>query len=162
MNINFFEGKCQSKTSEKDFGLCDKKDEQPALIATLNDKEWIAVIENKNKIEITFTAIDKCIQIYRKNGKTEKCCDGMLIYTNNIVFIELKESRKRWIKNGIEQLKTTIKRFKENHNINIFRKKQAFLSNKKHPNFQSGHIEKMELFYKELKVRLHIQNKIKI
>ncbi len=46
--------------------------------------------------------------------------------------------------------------------LNIYNKKRAFLANKKHPHFHFSHKEEMQEFKKELKVRLIIQNTIKI
>ena len=93
----------------------------------------------------------------------DSCCDGMLTYTNNIVFLELKEIRTGgWIAGGIEQLKNTILIYSKSYNILKIKRRRAFLVNKKFPKFQYGHQERMEQFKKEVGVRLIIHNTIKI
>jgi hypothetical protein len=65
MNINFFDKKCQSQTHRHKFGICDppSPSENPAYLDTENPSDWIAIVENSQEIEVTFTAIDKCIEI---------------------------------------------------------------------------------------------------
>ena len=128
----------------------------------INKEKWIANVKNNNEINVTFTAIDNCITIYRKKGEKERSCDGMLTYTDNIVFVELKEKRKNWITDGTEQLEKTISKFAQNHNLMSIKKRRAFLSNKKHPLFKHSHKEEMQKFHKKFKVRLIINNTIKL
>ncbi|NJO14694.1 MAG: hypothetical protein HC877_02815 [Thioploca sp.] len=92
----------------------------------------------------------------------ERRCDGMLTYTDNIIFVELKNQRKNWISDAVEQLKITIECFTKHHDLNLFKRKRAFACNKKHPNFCTGHKETMKRFFDTYKIRLNIQAKIKI
>lgn len=130
MAINFFEKECQETTDEDCFGICDLVDKTPAFISTIREEKWIAIVHNKEKTKITFTAIDNCIPIYRPNGEMESRCDGMLTYEKNIIFVELKNVKKRrnkiWREEGIEQIKTTIQIFSSNHNLSVFEKKELF------------------------------------
>ena len=162
MAVNFFKEECQEITDESRFGICDLEDENPAFIQFTDEKDWIAVVHNEEQKEVIFTAIDNCIDIRRSNGDKESSCDAMLTYTDNIDFVELKVVRKDWINKGIGQLSKTIQTFVANHDLTAYNKKRAFLANKKHPHFHFSHKEEMQEFKKELKVRLIIQNTIKI
>ncbi|MCP9750204.1 hypothetical protein [Ferruginibacter sp. HRS2-29] len=163
MSINFYAAACQDLTNEILFGLCDDQNNTRAYIDTVDRNKWIAIVENESSIEITFTAIDNCITILRSNGDLDSRCDGMLTYTNNIIFVELKEIRTGgWISAGIDQLKHTISLYAANNILTDIRKRRAFLSNKKFPKFQYGHQEQMEQFKNEVNVRLIIHNTIKI
>lgn len=156
--------KCQETTNEKKFGICDDIDNNDPAYLNFSDLEnWNAEIINSEQVEILFTAIDNCINIIRDDGNMEKRCDCMLSYPNNIVFIELKKVRtKGWIPNGIEQLRTCIQVFKENNDINLFRKRRAVLANSKKPYFHFKQQETMQRFFNETKVRLIIGYSIKI
>ncbi|MEY4978801.1 MAG: hypothetical protein RLZZ352_1071 [Pseudomonadota bacterium] len=45
------------------FGVCDDQTGQTAYVDTFvgNADHWIATVENKNQVPVTFTAIDKCV-----------------------------------------------------------------------------------------------------
>ncbi|MFN5514695.1 MAG: hypothetical protein ACK5CA_08085 [Cyanobacteriota bacterium] len=124
--------------------------------------KWIAIVENCNKIEVTFTRIDKCIEIRESDGKR---CDGMLTYEDCIIFIELKERKgktREWVKDGDEQLRNTIDIFSNNHNISGYKNKKAYIANKKRPHFQESQMGRMEKFKNETGFILKIQNTITI
>jgi hypothetical protein len=170
MNINFFDERCQNKTHSSKFGLCDEPSpsEKPAYIDTdiCNEQEkWIAIVENKTEIEITFTAIDKCIAIKRVDGKMDSRCDGMLTYWDSIIFVELKERAVKnnvWVGKGEQQLRNAIRVFKENHSLDSYQSKKAYIANNKKPNFQSSQTNRMEKFKDDTGFRLRIENNIKI
>jgi hypothetical protein len=170
MNINFFDKRCQNKTHSSKFGLCDEPSpsEKPAYIDTdiSNEQEkWIAIVENKTEIEITFTAIDKCIVIKRLDGSMDSRCDGMLTYWDSIIFVELKERAVKnnvWVGKGEQQLRNVIRVFKENHSLDSHQSKKAYIANNKKPNFQSSQTNRMEKFKDDTGFRLRIENTIKI
>ena len=170
MNINFFDERCQSKINSSKFGLCDEPSpsQKPAYIDTdiCNEQEkWIAIVENKTEIEIIFTAIDKCIEIKRVDGKMDSRCDGMLTYPDSIIFVELKErmvENSVWVGKGEKQLRNIISVFKKNHNVDSYKSKKAYIANNKKPNFQSSQINRMEKFKDDTGFRLRIENTIKI
>ncbi len=170
MNINFFDKRCQRETSSSKFGLCDEPSPsvKPAYldIDICNEQEkWIAIVENKNEIEITFTAIDKCIEIKRVDGSMDSRCDGMLTYWDSIIFVELKERAVKnnvWVGKGEQQLRNAIRVFKENHSLDSYQSKKAYIANNKKPNFQSSQINRMEKFNDDTGFRLRIENNIKI
>ncbi|MFH1005262.1 MAG: hypothetical protein V1781_07195 [Bacteroidota bacterium] len=162
MSVNFFQNNCQNNTTDTSFGLCDDENGTPAFIDSENKNQWIGVVENNKAIEIIFTAIDNCIPILRDDGNMDNRCDGMLTYTDNIVFVELKNQRKNWITDAVNQIETTIKHFIANHDLSNYRHKRAFVANKKHPQFNFAIHEKSQIFYSQYKVRLNISVTIKI
>jgi hypothetical protein len=166
MSINFFDANCQSQTNQPKFGLCDdpNKDKDPAYIDTDDCSKWIAIVENNQKIEVIFTAIDNCIEILRSDGTMDNRCDGMLTYNKHIIFVELKERnfRNSWVVKGEKQLKNTINVFIANHDLAIYKFKIAHIANNKQPDFQSSQMIRMERFKNETGFRLIIQNTIKV
>jgi len=167
MSINFFDANCQSQTNQPKFGLCDDPPplENPAYIDTNDCSKWIAVVKNNQEIEVIFTAIDKCIEILRSDGKMDSRCDGMLTYNNSIIFVELKTRKSTngvWVGKGEEQLKNTISVFIANHDLAIYKSKIAYIANNKKPNFQSSQITRMNRFKDKTGFRLIIQNTIEI
>jgi hypothetical protein len=170
MSINFFDECCQSKTNKLKFGLCDDSllPQAPAYIDCdiINEQtKWIAIVENTNNIEITFTAIDNCIKIRRANGEMDNRCDGMLTYQNNIIFVELKERNYRnkiWIDEGDQQLRKTISVFVANYDLADYKSKKAYIANRKKPYFQYSHKDQMQKFRNDTGFRLIIEQSIKI
>ena len=162
MSIDFFEARCQSNTMATLFGVCDNQAGSPAFIDMLDQNIWIAKVINDSGTEITLTAIDNCINILRADGSMDRRCDAMLTYTDNIVFVELKDQNKAWITDAVEQIETTIINFINNHDITVFRHKRAFTANKQHPQFYFGNPERRQRFFTEYKVRLNIEATIKI
>lgn len=165
MAIDFFIQACQTENiTDKVFGLCDDDDNSvktPAYISRdVNDK-WIAKVNNTSGKSLNFTAIDNCVEIKRDNGDMESRCDAMLTNEDNIVFVELKTKNSDWIKGAVEdQLQTTIDYFKENHDISKYKKKRAFVCNRKHPNFQVSYKDLMNQFYKQNGIRLNLEARI--
>lgn len=162
MTIDFEQSQCQTSTTSHVFGLCDKEDNDPAYISYDNNETWNATVQNECGINVTFTAIDNCIDILRPNRDMESRCDGMLTYPDNIVFVELKNQRANWISDGIEQLEATIDIYKDNDNLMAVRKRRAVVANRKHPHFHEIENETMQKFFSKNKVRLHIGSTIKI
>lgn len=161
MNTNFFDLNCQEQpVAESRFGLCDDQNGQKAYTNCDKPKTWVATVDNAQQLPITFSAIDNCVKILRGDGNQERSCDGMLIYTDNIVFVELKEAARAWIPDAIEQLETTIVSFKAHHDLSIHKHKRAFACNKKHPKFQVIEPSIRKLFFDKHRVRLNIQGTI--
>jgi len=163
MSIDFNNRHCQTITSEKLFGLCDNDNHTPAFISINSvDDYWIAIVQNDNEIPIVFTAIDHCIEILRDCGDMESCCDCMLTYPNNIVFVELKNKHKKWMESGIGQLEKTIEIYSNNHNLSLFSKRRAFVANRKHPNFQVIEVEIKQRIFSKFRVRVMAEATIPI
>lgn len=167
MSINFFDANCQSQTNQHKFGLCDdpQPSKDPAYIDIDDYSKWIAIVENNQELEVIFTAIDNCIKLLRSDGKMDNRCDGMLTYNNNIIFVELKERKYTnsvWIDDGENQLRKIISVFINNHDLQIFKSKKAYIANSKKPQFQYSHKERMQKFRNDTGFTLIIQNTIKV
>lgn len=165
MNTNLLITDCEEPIrSDKLFGICDAKDSLPAYTDTKNKNIWIAKVINEKNIDVSFTAIDNCILIFKEGTKDkESTCDGMLKFENNIYLIELKKERKEWITEAINQLENTIRLIYSNHNLKEFKIKKAFVCNKKHPYFKTMDNEfKKKFFSRTNGFRIDIQANIKI
>jgi hypothetical protein len=161
MSIDFEKEACQQVIQANRFGICDDLPQQPAYLDTTEPQKWMAIVENEAAFEITFTAIDNCIEIRRANGDMDNRCDGMLTYDDNIIFVELKNVRSEWITNGLAQLERTIQHFMDHYDMSVIRHKRAFLCNKKHPQFQVIEQATKQQFFQKYKVRINIQAVIK-
>jgi len=167
MSVNFTELRCQSHSRKKTFGLCDDPDpaKTPAYIDETDGAKWIAVVENEMRRNITFTAIDNCVDILRQSGKMMQRCDGMLTYDNTVIFVELKDRqplRNAWVLDAIPQLKSTIEVFEGTESANTYDNKLAYIANKQHPIFKSSQQKRMDLFLDETGYILRIHNRINI
>ncbi|HBS89069.1 MAG: hypothetical protein A2W91_06600 [Bacteroidetes bacterium GWF2_38_335] len=167
MIINFCKSKCQTNSSKRTFGLCDDPApaKNPAYIDELNGANWIAVVENESQKQVTFTAIDNCIDIFRSDGKMKQRCDGMLTYNSTVIFVELKDRDAQgnaWVEDAIPQLKSTIESFEDTEIADNFKKKLAYISNKQHPIFKSTQQRRMDAFYDDTSYILRIQGRINL
>lgn len=140
--------RCEEIKYDKELGICDPEGETPAYTTVVHETEkWIAQIKNDKKMGIQFIPVDKNIPIQRTNGEKESSCDGMILYGQNICFVELKDVRiGGWLSEAINQLAITIEIFNQNHNYNDFKKRHAYPANCKHPQFQSSCREKLQEF----------------
>lgn len=84
MAVDFNASQCQSTTVAPEFGLCDKEDSTAAYISEDKEEGWNAIVLNEANIEVTFTAIDNCIDLLRSDGNMESRCDGILTYPGHI------------------------------------------------------------------------------
>jgi hypothetical protein len=128
---------CGSVTNNNTFGLCDDPppSTNPAYIQHHNQNDWIATVQNIAGHDVTFKAVDNCVELLRPNGDLESRCDGFLKYNNDtLVFVELKDrDSSGWLSKGREQLTITIEKFTENHNVNNYILKEAYVCNKQRP-----------------------------
>jgi len=158
--MNFYCPDCQEPPiNTSSFGLCDNQDGTKAYTNTNNRSLWIAEVKNDKNISLIFTAIDKCVI----KDNEEICrgrCDGMLTSQEHIYFIELKNQRRNWLTDALNQLESTIRFFIANHDIKIYKHKKAFACNKKYPHFQEIDNEQNLRFFKRYGVRLDVQGKI--
>jgi hypothetical protein len=164
--MNFFRPECRSGpfTSET-FGICDNQDGTPAYVDTntKNNNKWIAIVKNSDKLEIIFTAIDKCI-LKDVESIGRKRCDGMLTTDIHLYLVELKDKLRTVSSDAIQQLKSTIEMMKEDdiNNIAQFKNKKAFICNRRHPKFAVIDNETKLKFFNETTFRLDIQAEIMI
>ena len=160
MSLNFFNPACQEPPSTaKLFGICDDGDSTKAYTDIVNAEKWIATVKNDNEVELTFTAVDKCIindDEYPERGR----CDGMLTSKMHLYFVELKEQRKDWTQDAINQLISTLEFFMEKNDINQYRHKKLFACNKKQAHFQEIDNEFNLAFFRKYKFRIDVQAEI--
>lgn len=167
MNVEFFQEQCMTHTRAEVFGICDgpENTQVPAFLSYTDEKEWVARVENYFRFEVTFVAIDRCIEILSDEGKPGKRCDGMLAYNETVIFVELKQSkssRSQWIKEAEEQLRFVIKHFERSHLCLQFRVKKAYICNNQHPVFRSSQKSRMEKFFSDTRYVLFIEPIIKL
>lgn len=168
MSVDFFcKACCLTVLNDSLFGICDTPPPpaKPAYVNNIDDGTWIARVKNENSYEVTFVAIDNCLVINRANGEKDSTCDGMMLYNNSIIFVELKECNTdgiKWIRKGDSQLRSTINHFRDNHDITAYETKYAYLANSQRPNFRSSQKERMDRFKEETGVRLKIMAEIEL
>lgn len=166
MPVNFFEATCQSSTNAITFGICDTPPppQSPAYITTAHTGDWIAIVNNPNSIDVTFTAIDNCIVILKSNGiDRDSSCDCMLTYQNTIVFVELKERQSQgWLVKAENQIRNTILHFVANNNMAGYNSKIAYIANSLRPNMASSEMTRKQKFKDEIGFFLKIENVITI
>lgn len=165
MPADFFTTTCQETTSDIKFGICDDDDELKAYIDSHYPNNWIAIIKNTPQHEITFIAVDNCLDLRRLNGEPDNKCDGILYYNDTIIFIELKDKNRqigKWIDNAINQIRRTIYHFQlqEPKTIQQFINQKAYIANKARPYFQISQKHRMNNFYQETGVILRIEASI--
>lgn len=165
MAVNFNKPACVTNTSEEVFGICDDAPPSvdPAYLSFENAEEWIAWVDNYHKKDVTFTAIDHCLEILRPNGDQESSCDGVLSYDRTIKFIELKDRDSgRWLGKAIDQLEMTIKIYKTDAGLAAVDKYFAYVSNKQRPYFKAASTSLSAQFEDETGFVLMVEHVIKI
>ncbi len=164
MSVNYFLAECQFITKAKRFGLVDTEDQSPTTVSFDNDDRWNATVINNNSIEILFTAIDNCIEIWRESGEMESRCDAMLMYGVTLLFVELKNKRGSWQSEGLQQIEATMKRMiVENPALfNNFPRRKAVVANARHqfPCFHAANLEQREYFWKTYRTRVQFDAEI--
>ena len=155
---------CLSATNEIVFGLRDDGNTLPAYIDSGDKKKWIATVINEHAKAITVTAIDNCIKVYRKNGELESTCDIMMNTGEGLYLVELKSKVSDWQSGGVEQLESTIILLKAHANefYSSFKRRKAYVANRRHPRFHHAEIEDMERFRDVHKIRLYLEATIPI
>ena len=146
--INFFNTNCGFETTKvTEFGIHDElHNDIPAYLVFDAEKSSMLRVLNSTEKLINFYPIDNCVKIHKENSKDkESICDGMLIYDNNITFVELAESHHKSVEDCIGQIKSTILLFKKHHPNSVFTKKHAIVSNLARPTSTISH-EKCEDF----------------
>jgi len=164
MSVDFFKPECRRVTVEPIFGLCDDDNKLPAYLDSADKSIWIATVVNGNQKAITFTAVDNCIEILRENGDPESRCDVMLASDICLYLVELKNKISDWRSEGIDQLEATITALKNEESAFYFgfRKRKAFVANKRHPHFVRAGTNDMERFRDVHKIRLYLEATLSI
>lgn len=149
MPINFLDPNCSTNSNNLEFGLCDDPppSNSPAYINETDQTIWIAKVNNLNTENITFYAIDNCVSVFRTDGTMDKKCDGVLSYSSNLIFVELKSRKsKKWFREGRKQITITIRHFILNHDISQYSKIEAYVCNKLRPLAHTGQAVNIQKF----------------
>ncbi len=163
--VDFFINNCQSVTSAKEFGLCKNSSRPHVYLDEQNKLTWVATVENDDETEIRFVAVDNCINLNFENGDTAKGCDAILIYPENILFIELNcgsATRNEWITSSVIQIKHTIEIFNISYNIDNYPLRTAYLLEKNKPLFAVPQFNQKDIFANETGIQLLISSNISI
>ncbi len=164
--VDFFDSQLlvEDPRTESLFGIndgdSDAESKELRRAYTLSEGDgWNAIVHNKDQAQLQFTPLDH-------NVPLDGLCDGIL-YTceepsSQLVFIELKSKGKRWIQEGIGQLKKTISIYQAGEGCRRFSKCKAYLCNNRHPHFQYSQKEEMQRFKQETSMRLYIERDIQI
>ena len=150
-SVIFFEINCQTQSNKDRFGLCDDPhpSKRPAYIdenESNDDKKWIAIVNNPRKKTVKFYGVDRCVKILGANGEPEKRCDGLLLYSNNLIFVELTTKQKKWFASCKDQLIATIRAFKQNVNVTDFDEISAYACNNVRPRARKGRAVSIQYF----------------
>ena len=165
MSIDFKVLICQTNSDKKLFGLCDDPSpaRKPAYIDETDGAKWIAVVENDERYDVMFTAIDNCVEIRRADGTMDKRCDGILTYGANVIFVELKKREawgNAWVRDAELQLRNTIDHFEKTEYAKGFSQKKAYIANSEHPKFKESQTNRMDRFFTDTGYILIIKNRI--
>ncbi len=164
MKVDFFLSDCtEPARTDELFGICDDADDNKASTTIEPSEKWNAEVKNEKGIEVTFTAIDHCVPVYKEGNKEkESTCDGMLTFRESLYLVELKDQRSQWIKKAVEQLENTMKLLHENHDLTKFKFKKAFACNREHRRFVTIDNERNKRFFQTYGFRIDIQAEIVI
>lgn len=167
MIIDYFVARCQTSSKARRFGLCDDSPPatNPAYINEGNGGSWIAVVENEDRYDVTFTAIDHCIDVRRPDRTMARRCDGLLTYNTTAILVELKQQGglgNQWVVEGEAQLRESIVYFEREDESNQFTSKRAYIANSEHPKFKETQMQRMERFFNDTEYVLQIVNRIRL
>ena len=164
MKVDLFREICRSNVVHQRFGLCDDENGTPAYFTLDYEGSWIATVINNGSKTIHFTAIDNCIDMRRSKGEMDNRCDVMMVYDESLLLVELKNKRKNWKQEGIEQIEATVKRIIKDHPVfyERFKTRKAVVANSKHrsPHFESLDAELREKFNANFRLRLQFESEI--
>ena len=130
---DFFKIDCYGISKAREFGLCENASAPYSYLDETNVDMWLATVRNVDEDELRFIPVNGCLDIDVTKDVVKDVCTGILIFTDNLVFTELKspnDNIKIWVKIGAVRLKDTINLFKNNHNIENYQCRVAYLSRK--------------------------------
>lgn len=152
--IDFFDNSLKVGKVHRDncFGICDDGKMAFTIIDGLH--KWNACIKNNDNLSVHFLPIDHRVEAYSEKGAIS-LCDGMLFVDEWwLAFVEVKTSPKDWISKAVQQLISTIKLYLTCHPDRIFKYKEAYASNTRHPQYHYSERETMARFRKETGFKL--------
>ncbi len=147
------------------FGVYDPPRERPAVsLDPLTEDEWIAVVTNLSRQEVTFVAIDNGV-LAQGDLAGEPRCDCMILTRRHLYFIELKDRNNAADANskGKKQLASTIALFRLLHPQDFLSRhiRRAYVCNRKALIPQRIYHAEKEHF-KRLGVRLFLQRDVSL
>lgn len=148
------------------FGICDNPDEHPAFISYNRTSHiWVATVSNPELKRIQFLPVDKHIPMVRQDGTEAKRCDAILLThpvhdRETIVFIELKDAKNADIHYAINQLKETIEAFSKYHRLTPYKKRLAYVANRRHPQAHRARTRDIQKFRRDYRTTLKFSSKI--
>ncbi|MBI9108347.1 MAG: hypothetical protein JEZ04_16495 [Spirochaetales bacterium] len=152
MKLDFFNPRCQeTPRSDVLFGICDDEDGTRAYTTTDNNNSWVASVINEREIELTFTAVDKCV-LHDGDMPGRGRCDGMLTSDKHLFLIELKNQSPPWLSDTQKQLESSINFLEEYHEAELrgYQIKKIFACNKKRPRMRvNSSYREMKTYYKK-------------
>ena len=162
---DIFKVLCQDATNERFFGVCDDKPNQRAYLDIKDRNKWLAVVQNKLMKDVTFTALDNCIEFRTVDGKMSSRCEGVLTYDDVIIFVEAKErsgDASTWAKDADKQLRASIDDLKKKVDLSFFTIKRAAIANRKQNKFNEKHSVRMKKFFNDTGFILSVNSRIVI
>jgi hypothetical protein len=154
---------CEDITRDKRFGICDDNPHQRAYININDGSKWMAVVQNENRKEVIFTALDHCIEMRRANGKMESRCEGVITCDDTIIFVEVKErigDARTWVKEADKQLRNSISLIESRINLDKFPIKKASITNRLQRGSKQKHSVRMRKFLEDTGYVLRVDNRI--
>ncbi len=146
MKIDFFGQSCNENLNDHRFGIIDPR---PAETSRVDEGRWLITVENPQRKEIEFVAIDKCFQLRDAAGNEVSLCECLLRYQNNIDFVELKDRDKHWFEGGISQIISTVGIFVNYHDLKQFKRIRAFVGNKRRGQFNISNSAGKQILWKD-------------
>jgi hypothetical protein len=165
MPIDFFKLHCKTESKRLRFGLCDDTPPpvRPSYIDETDSTKWIGIVNNPDRKNIEFYAIDNCVDIRKPDGNIESRCDGMLHFDNNLTFVELKaQGNRKWLTKARSQLTITIEKFKEDYSLTDYDKVEAYACNSLKPAANPAYITEIQKFRDDTGLLLHAQQEINL
>ncbi len=179
---------CKNLLSDEEFGISDSNanNRKPAFVDLSNEELWDIIIENPNRKEITFKAIDFCIEIFRignyllddenrdpqnflveetdrlDNGPIKRC-ECFLLFDKKILFIELKKRKRgNWLKDAREKFEETILSFKQSHPNTDYILLDPIVSNKLHTGLHQNEMVQKRILKDKTGLDFHYKTSITI
>lgn len=147
---------CKSISTAIRFGIIDDLTEgdQPAFIQEYQEDDWDVIVNKKseNRYEVTFKAIDKCLEFPEPINPNEENsrCDGMLTFDDYLIFVEIKyRTDSEYSAKAKKQLSRTIHVFNESHGLADYRIRRAYISNRAKPQAPEFSLTETEKFADE-------------
>jgi len=162
---DFFKITCHSTSLADKFGLCENASKPCSYLEENQDDTWLTTVLNPDKTERRFIPVRNCLVVDATYDNITDFCTGIIIFTDNLVFTEVKNSDlgfKVWLRVGTVLLKNTIKVFKNNHNIENYQTRVAYLAHRKKRLVPTVNNALKNKFVKETGIQLYISHEVSV